>query len=270
MEALRQVALISGASRGIGAATAREMARRGYHVVVNYRQDAAAAHRVVGEIETAGGSAEALQADVCDAGQSAEMVRRIHADHGHIDVLICNANTVNPPFEPLLSVPWEAFIGKITGELAGAFFLTRHVLPAMQRRRAGRIVYISSTAADFVGSVAAHSIAKAALNTYSRHVAAQAAQHGIVVNTVAFGTVRTDATAGVLNGDLRKLTEERSVLGRVMDAEDAAKSVATVADDGFGVTVGQVIRVDSGFGVLDHQLHMMTKHFQRGDEGASA
>ncbi|SEG90394.1 3-oxoacyl-[acyl-carrier protein] reductase [Thermomonospora echinospora] len=262
MDEPRRVALISGASRGIGAATAREMGRRGYHVVVNYRQNAAAAQGVVDEIKAAGGSAEARRADVCDGDQVGDMVERVLADHGHIDVLICNANTVNPPFEPLLSVSWDAFIGKVSGELAGSFFLTRHVLPVMQRRGEGRIVYISSTAADLVGSVAAHSTAKAALNTFSRHVAAAAAQHGVVVNTVAFGTVRTDATAGVLNDDLRKFTEERSVLGRLMDPEDAARSVAAVADDGFGAAVGQVIRVDGGFDVLDQQLHTVVKHFQ--------
>ncbi|MFI7118824.1 SDR family oxidoreductase [Amycolatopsis sp. NPDC049868] len=260
MDEPRRVALISGASRGIGAATARELGRRGYHVIVNYRQDSAAAHRVVGEIEAGGGTAETVRADVCDDGEVADMMRRVHAEHGHLDVLVCNANTVNPPFEPLLAVSWEAFIGKVTGELAGAFFLTRQVLPVMQRRRAGRIVYISSTAADQVGAVAAHSTAKAALNTFTRHVAATAAEHGIVVNTVAFATVRTDATAGVLNDDLRKFVEERSVLGRVMDPDDAAASVVAVADGPLG-TVGQVIRVDAGYDVLDQQLHGVVEHF---------
>ncbi|MFE9750508.1 SDR family oxidoreductase [Saccharothrix saharensis] len=258
----RRVALISGAGRGIGAATARELGRRGYHVVVNYRENTAAADRVVGDIREAGGSAEAQRADVCDGGQVADMVRRVYAAHGHVDVLICNANTVNPPFAPLLSLSWEAFIGKVGGELAGAFFLTQAVLSEMRRRGAGRIVYISSTAADWAGSVAAHSTAKAALNTFSRHVAATAAQYGIAVNTVAFGTVRTDATAGVLHEDLRRYTEERSVLGRLLDADDAAKTVAAVADDSFGAAVGQVIRVDGGYDVLDQQLHPTSKFFQ--------
>ncbi|MEV7682100.1 MULTISPECIES: SDR family oxidoreductase [unclassified Streptomyces] len=258
----RRVALISGAGRGIGAATARELGRRGYHVVVNYRENSVAAQGVVSDIEEAGGSAEARQADVCDGEQVRDLVRHVYAAHDRIDVLICNANTVNPPFEPLLSLSWDAFIGKVSGELAGAFFLTQNVVPAMQKRGAGRIVYISSTAADWVGSVAAHSTAKAALNTFSRHVAATAAQHGITVNTVAFATVRTDATAGVLNDELRKYTEERSVLGRVLDANDAARTVAAVADESFGAAVGQIIRVDSGYDVLDQQLHATTKFFQ--------
>ncbi|MCX4965718.1 SDR family oxidoreductase [Streptomyces sp. NBC_00654] len=258
----RRVALISGASRGIGAATAREMGRRGYHVVVNYRENTAAAEGVVDDIERAGGSAEARQADVRDGEQVGEMVRKVYADHDRIDVLICNANTVNPQFEPLLSLSWDTFIGKVGGELAGAFFLTRNVVPEMQRRGAGRIVYISSTAADWVGSVAAHSTAKAALNTFSRHVAAAAAEHGVTVNTVAFATVATEASAGVLDDELRRYTEERSVLGRMLTPEDAARTVVAVAEESFGAAVGQVIRVDAGYDVLEHQLHSTAKFYR--------
>jgi 3-oxoacyl-[acyl-carrier protein] reductase len=262
MSELRRVALISGASRGIGAATAREMGSRGYHVVVNYLRNSEAAKGVVDDIKAAGGTAEAQRADVCDGDQVDKMIRRVRDEHGHIDTLICNANTVNPPFEPLLSLSWDSFIGKISGELAGAFFLTQAALPSMVRQRNGRIVYISSTAADTLGSVAAHSTAKAALNTFSRHVAATAAQYGIVVNTVALATVRTDATAKVLNDDLRKFIEERSVSGTMLDPEDAARTVATVADEGFNTAVGQIIRADGGFDVLDQQLHPIMRHFQ--------
>ncbi|MFD6103161.1 SDR family NAD(P)-dependent oxidoreductase [Nocardia salmonicida] len=259
----KKVALISGAGRGIGAATARELGRRGYHVIVNYRANTAAARQVAVDIATEGGSAEIRQADVCDADQVANLVRGVHADHERIDLLICNANTVNPPFEPLLSVSWEAFIGKVDGELAGAFFLTQSVLPAMQAAGSGRIVYISSTAADWAGSVAAHSTAKAALNTFSRHVAATAAEHGVSVNTLAFATVRTDATAGVLNDALRGYTEQRSVCGRLLDPVDAAKAVAAVAtDDGFGAAVGQLIRIDAGYELLDQQLHPTRSFFE--------
>ncbi|MGW5383214.1 SDR family oxidoreductase [Nocardia sp. NPDC003963] len=259
----KPVALISGAGRGIGAATARELGRRGYHVIVNFRQNTDAAREVAADIENEGGSAEIRQADVCDARQVADLVRRAYTDHANIDLLVCNANTVDPPFQPLLSLSWEAFIAKVDGELAGAFFLTQNVLPAMQMRRAGRIVYISSTAADWAGSVAAHSTAKAALNTFGRHVAATAAEHGVVVNTIAFATVRTDATAAVLNDSLRAYTEQRSVLGRLVTPADAAKVVAAVAtDEGFGAAVGQLIRVDAGYELLDQQLHPTRTFFE--------
>src|SRR5262245_43456536 len=162
MDQTRGIALISGASRGVGAATAGELARRGYHVIVNYHRSADAAARVVDDIRAGGGSAQAAQADVCDAEQVAALVDGVHAEHGRIDVLVCNANTAQPTFQPLAALPWEAFASKIIGELSGVYFLTQRVLAIMTEQRSGRIIYISSTAADKVGRVIAHSTAKAA------------------------------------------------------------------------------------------------------------
>ncbi|MET9634606.1 SDR family oxidoreductase [Lentzea sp. NPDC006480] len=248
------VALVSGASRGIGAAIARSLARGGHHAIVNYHRNADAAKQVVADIEAAGGTAQAEQADVCDDAQVAALVDRVRAEHGRVDVLVCNANTVQPPFEPLASLPWDAFVGKVAGELAGSYHLTQRVLPIMREQRAGRIVYISSTLADEVGMLAAHSTAKAALNTFSRHVAAAAGQHGVTVNTLALGPVNTDATAGFLDDDRRAFFAQRSVLGRVLEPEDIGAAVALLAEDAFGSATGQVIRLDGGFDVLGQQL----------------
>lgn len=248
------VALVSGASRGIGAAIARSLARRGHHVIVNYHRNADAARRVVADIEAAGGTAQAESADVCDAAAVSALVDRVRAAHGRVDVLVCNANTVAPPFEPLASLPWDAFIGKVVGELAGSYHLTQRVLPIMQAQRAGRIIYISSTVADKVGMIAAHSTAKAALNTFSRHVAAHAGQYGVTVNTIALGVVNTDATADVFDAQQRASIAQRSVHGRILEPEDVGAAVALAADDGFGSVSGQVIRLEAGFDVLDQQL----------------
>ncbi|SDX96920.1 3-oxoacyl-[acyl-carrier protein] reductase [Amycolatopsis xylanica] len=246
-----KLAIVSGAGRGIGAATARELGHRGYHVLVNYHRDAAAAALVVKDITAAGGSAEALQADVRDPAQVAELVSRAG---GRVDVLVCNANTANPPFAPLAALPWEDFAAKVDGELSGVYFLTQQVLELMRPRGAGRIVYVSSTAADKVGSVIAHSTAKAALNTFSRHVAADAARSGITVNTVAPGPVHTDATAAVLPGAATDYLRERSVAGRLLEPSDIGRAIALLADDGFGAATGQVIRLDGGLDVLEQQL----------------
>src|SRR5207249_7347731 len=134
-------------SRGVGAATAREFGTRGYHVIVNYLRNAEAAATVVKEIESAGGSAQAVQADALDAGQVEAMINGVVAEHGRIDVLVVNANTAQPPFGPLVALSWTDFAAKVDGELAGAFHLTRATLPVMAQRRAGRIVYVSSGAA---------------------------------------------------------------------------------------------------------------------------
>lgn len=248
------VALVSGASRGIGAAIARGLARRDHHVIVNYRRDVDAAKRVVADIEAAGGTAQAEQADVCDEAAVGALIDRVIAGHGRVDVLVCNANTAQPPFQPLASLPWPAFIDKVTGELAGSFHLTQRVLPIMRQQHAGRIVYVSSTVADKVGALAAHSTAKAALNTFSRHVAADAGQYGVTVNTLALGGVDTDATAGVFDDARRAAFAARSVHGRILEPEDVGAAVALLADAGFGSITGQVIRLDAGFDVLSQQL----------------
>lgn len=254
MGAAQEVAVISGAGRGIGAATARELGRRGYHVIVNYLRDADSAAAVVADTRAAGGTAQAAQADVCDAEQATALVEAVIAEHGHLDVLVCNANTVAPPFGPLAAVAWEAFAAKVTGELAGAYFLTQRALAAMREQRSGRIVHVSATLADTVGGTIAHSTAKAALNAFSRQVAAEAAQYGVTVNTVAPGAVNTDATAGMFTDSIRQYFSDRSVRGRLMGPEDIGRVIGLLLDDAFTVVTGQLIRIDAGFDLLSQQL----------------
>ncbi|RZS44331.1 3-oxoacyl-[acyl-carrier protein] reductase [Herbihabitans rhizosphaerae] len=250
----RGVALISGAGRGIGAGTARELGRRGYHVIVNYLRDAESAAAVVAGIEADGGSARTVRADVRDGEAVAAMIEEVRREHGRLDVLVCNANTVQPPFQPLAELEWERFADKVNGELAGVYHLTRRALEIMREQRAGRIVYVSSTAADMVGGSIAHSTAKAALNTFARHVAGDGARFGVTVNTVAAGAVDTDATADVFTDGIRSHLRSRSVLGRVLLPDDLGKIIATVADDAFGAATGQLIRVDGGFDVLEQVI----------------
>ncbi|MFJ7423940.1 SDR family oxidoreductase [Streptomyces uncialis] len=257
----KRVALISGAGRGIGAATAREFGRRGYHVIVNYRSNIDAARDVVAAIEEDGGSAQAVQADVCDGEQVAALVEGVREEHGHIDVLVCNANTVGPSFQPLAELSWASFAEKVNGELSGVFFLSQRILAVMREQRAGRIIFISSTAADFIGMAVAHSTAKAALNTFSRHVAGIGAQYGVTVNTLAFGAVRTESSGQGFSEGLQGHLTDRSVLNRLVEPEDAARAVATLAGEDFGAVTGQLIRLDGGYDILDQQFHPLTSHF---------
>ncbi|MBA8924280.1 3-oxoacyl-[acyl-carrier protein] reductase [Kutzneria viridogrisea] len=251
MRTSTSVAVVTGAGRGVGAATARELGRRGHHVIVNYRSSAATAQAVVEQIVAEGGAATAIAADVCEQAQVRAMVAAVLAEHGRIDVLVCNANTVNPRFGPLSELPWEEFIGKVTGELAGAFFVTKSVLEVMRGQRGGQIVYVSSTAADHVGGGRlSHSTAKSALNTFSRHVAAEAAADGITVNTVSPGLVRTEASAPALTAERQEYTSENSVLGRIVEPTDVASVIGLLTDPGMGAVSGAMLRVDGGFGVL--------------------
>ncbi|NUT31658.1 MAG: SDR family oxidoreductase [Hamadaea sp.] len=253
----KQVALVSGAGRGIGAATARELGRLGYHVIVNYRRDAESARQVAGEI----GAAQAIQADVTDEAQVSTLVDRVIAEHGRIDVLVGNAHTAAPPFGPVEQVPWEAFAAKLNAELAGVYHLTRRVLPVMRRRRSGRIVYVSATASELIIGSAAHSTAKAAVNAFTLQVAGEAIRDGITVNAVAPGGVGTDATAAVFTDGVRRHFGDRSVTGTMLRPQDLARPIAALVDGAFATVTGQVIPVDSGYPLLSQLLDGLPSQF---------
>ncbi|GAA0963543.1 SDR family oxidoreductase [Actinocorallia libanotica] len=243
---MKQNALITGAGRGIGAATALELGRRGFHVIVDYRDDAASAASVVERVEEAGGTAHAVRADVRHPGQVAEMVREC----GRIDALVCNAN-IRPPFAPLAEMAWEEFSAKVTGELAAVFHITRLALDVMRGQGGGRIVYVSSLSADLLrpGTIA-HATAKAALDTFARHVAAEAAPHGIAVNTVAPGGVRTDASASMRTPEAEEALASRSILRRMLEPQDVAGVIGALLGGGFDAVSGVRVAVDAGRGLF--------------------
>ncbi|GAA3546259.1 3-oxoacyl-ACP reductase FabG [Nonomuraea rosea] len=253
----KQVALVSGAGRGIGAATARELGRLGYHVIVNYLRDAESAELVAEQID----AAQAIQADVTDEAQVTALVDRVIAEHGRIDVLVGNAHTAAPPFGPLEHVPWEAFAAKMSDELAGVYHLTRRVLPVMRRQRSGRIVYVSATAAELIIGSAAQSTAKAAVNAFAQQVAGEAVRDGITVNAVAPGAVGTDATAAVFTDGIRRHFGDRSVTGTMLRPEDLARPIAALVDGAFATVTGQVIRVDGGYPLLSQLLDGLPAQF---------
>lgn len=243
--------LVTGAGKGIGAAIAAAVAARGHDVVVNYRSDAESARRVVTEIVERGGSARAAQADVTDPGQVDALVSRIVTEHGGMDAVVINANTVQPPLASLAEVGWEAFSGKVLGELAGAFHLVTRVLPEMRKQGGGRLVFVGSTAADYVGGGrVAHGTAKAALATFARHVAAESARDGIAVLTVAPGAVRTPAVESILGTDGAARLGADSVLGRMLEPADVGAAVALALDPALSSATGSTIRIDGGWSVL--------------------
>ncbi|MBT2207177.1 MULTISPECIES: SDR family oxidoreductase [Actinomadura] len=243
--------LVTGAARGLGASIARRLGTRGHHVIVNYRSSAADAAEVVRGIEAAGGSASSAGADVTDPSAVDGLVTGILAARGRIDTVVVNANTAPPPFAALADLSWTAFAAKVTGELAGAFHITKRVLAPMRAQGAGRIVYIGSTAADYVGGGRlAHGTAKSALATFARHVAAETARDGVSVLVVAPGAVRTPATAEILDGERGAVLARESVLGRVLEPEDVAEAVAMAADPALHAATGTTLRVDGGWSVL--------------------
>ncbi|MGW2776235.1 SDR family oxidoreductase [Streptomyces olivaceoviridis] len=248
MTTSKPTALVTGGSRGIGAATSRELAARGYRVAVNYFTNREAADQVVKRIEADGGEAFAVRADVYDPRQAAELLERSAVD-GRLDVLVCNAGARFTP-TPLPSLSWDDFHAKVTNELASVYTLTQRALAVMGARGGGRIVYVSSAVAEGPPAVgmAAHGTAKAALNTFARFVAYEAGPLGINVNVVAPGFVRTEASAG-LPVEFQQRLVEHTPLGRVAEPEDVARAIAMLVGAEAGFITGSVVTVDGGHGV---------------------
>jgi 3-oxoacyl-[acyl-carrier protein] reductase len=245
-EAASRVALVTGASSGIGAATARLLATRGMRVVVNYLHSSEAAEKVVAGIEVAGGHAMAVQADARDTAAVGAMVERATAAWGGVDVLVHNALT---PYaiKPFQEMTWEELGGKLDDELHAAFVVTKAVLPAMIGRSWGRLIYMSANPgrqprADMI----ALGTAKAALAQFSRFLAQELGPLGITVNVVEPGTVAETRISHVLSQEQEQRLVAATPLGRLARPADVAQAVAFYASEDNAFMTGTTAAVNGG------------------------
>ena len=232
------VALVTGASRGIGAAVATALAAEGAAVAVNYFGSETAAAAVVKKIQATGAKAMAVKADARDRAQVEAMAATVQAQLGPIGILVLNAS-IGFPMASFLEYPWEAFEAKLMGELGAAFHGCQAVVPQMQERKSGAIVAISSGLARNPGwGFCAHSAAKAGLEGFVRALAYELGPMGIRVNAVAPGLTLTDATAHILDKH-KKAAADQSPLRRNGQARDVAEAVVGILRSGFvtGVTL---------------------------------
>ena len=240
-----RVMLVTGASRGIGAATAKLLAAHGAAVVVNYREDERAARGVVEAIAGRGGRALALRADVRDGEAVRAMVAEAGQRLGPIDTLVNNAS-IGFPMKPFAEYGWPEFAAKLDGELAAAFHCCQAVLPSMRERRSGCIIAVSSTLSRRPGpGFSAHSTAKSGLDGFMRALALELGPLGIRVNVVAPGLTETDATAG-LPGPVKAATAQWTPLGRVGLPLDVAGAVLMLASPALGFVTGTYLPVNGG------------------------
>ncbi|WP_406274609.1 SDR family oxidoreductase [Actinacidiphila glaucinigra] len=238
---------MTGASSGIGAATARLLAARGMRVVVNYLSSSEAAEEVVADIAAAGGQAMALQADVREVAAVKRMVERVTAVWDGVDVLVHNA-LIPYAVAPFWDMTWEELGGKLEAEMHAAFTVTKAVLPGMTERRWGRIVYLGTglSRRPREGMIALGT-AKAALEQFARYLALELGPHGITVNVVAPGPVEdTRMAADVLDDALRQRQVAATPLGRLARPADVAQAVAFYANEGNTFMTGTTAAVDGG------------------------
>lgn len=246
-----QVVLVTGASRGIGAAIARAFAQEGATVAVNYLANHAAADETVAACRAAGGDAWAVQADVGDAEAVRAMVDAVVLEAGRIDVVVNNA------FRPYAfdarhrklfgDVPWSDYQAQFDGAVGGAFNVCQAVLPHLRQRARGAIVNIATNLVENpVVPYHDYTTAKAVLVAFSRNLAAELGPLGIRVNCVAPGLVYPTQASQATPEALREAITAATPLRRIARPEDVAGPVLFLASEWSGFMTGQVLFVDGG------------------------
>lgn len=240
-----KVALVTGSSRGIGAATAKLLAKNGAAVAVNYFEHKEAGDQVVKEILDGGGRAIVIHADARDWDQVKAMVDRTVTDLGLIDILVLNAG-MRVPFKMFMEMSHEEFEGKVMGELNCCFYPVKAVAPSMIERKRGCIIGISSGLSRYAANnFSAHTTAKSGLDGLMKALAYELGPQGIRVNTVAPGLTMTDATSWM---PAEQVAEQafRTPLRRVGMPEDIAGVVLALAMDETRYVTGAYIPVSGG------------------------
>jgi 3-oxoacyl-[acyl-carrier protein] reductase len=233
-------ALVTGGSRGIGAAIAKTLAREGWAVGVNYRSDSEAAEAVVAEIADAGGRAKALKGDIADRDTADALFKALEEEFGPVLVLVNNAGVRADGLSP--QIDDEDWARVIDTNLSAAFRLTRRALRPMIRARYGRVVNIASIVGQRANpGQANYAASKAGLVAMTKTVAAEVARRGVTVNAVAPGLIETDMTEGIAENLLEHVPARRPGT-----PEDVAECVRFLASDGAGYVTGVCLTVDGG------------------------
>jgi 3-oxoacyl-[acyl-carrier protein] reductase len=239
-----KVAVVTGASRGIGAGIAERLAAQGAQVVVNHRASAEGAEAVAARIRSADGEALVIQADVSQSTEAQRLIKETIDALGGLHILVNNAGTTRDMLIMMLSEDdWDSVIRT---NLSSTFYCSKAAVRHMMRKRYGRIINIASVVglAGQAGQTN-YAASKAGIIGFTKSLAKEVGSRGITVNVVAPGFVPT-ALTDVLTEEQRTLAIQMTPLGRLGNLEDVANAVAFLASDEAGFITGQVLSVDGG------------------------
>lgn len=240
-----KVVIVTGASRGIGAAIAKAIGSHGAVVIVNYYRNQGKAEEVLVEIKKSGGDGLIYQADVRDADAVNGMVETVINKFGKIDVLINNAN-INFPIKPFVELTWDEVSTKITGEMQALYNCSQAVLRNMIQRKSGKLIFVSSGLSRHPGyGFSAHAAAKSAMDAIAKVMASELGPYGITVNVISPGLVKTDATAG-LPAEMHEQIAAITPLRRLGMPDDIAGVAVFLASSLSDYLTGQYIPVNGG------------------------
>jgi 3-oxoacyl-[acyl-carrier protein] reductase len=245
MRLKEKIALVTGASRGIGKAIALHLAEEGAQIIINYAKNSEKAKEVVAAVESTGGKALAMQADVSCWQEVEKMVDSIYEKFGRIDILVNNAG-VNRD-ELLISMEKEDWDAVINTNLGGLFNCTKAVAKYMMIQKNGRIINMSSVAGERGGrGQSNYAASKGGVNAFTRSVAMELAPKKVTVNAIAPGVIETEMSSTVIRR-AKDFILNSVALKRLGQPEEIAKVVAFLASDDSSYITGEVIRVDGGF-----------------------
>jgi 3-oxoacyl-[acyl-carrier protein] reductase len=241
-----KVALVTGASKGIGASVARELAGRGAAVAVNYAGSKAAAEKLVAEIKAAGGKAVAVQADLSNPDSIGPFVEKVARELGPIDILVNNAGVYE--FNPIEAVTPEHFHKQFNVNVLGLLLTTQAALKHFNQA-GGSIINIGSVAADGVATASVYSGTKGAVDSITAALAQELGPRKIRVNSLNPGMVETEGVhaAGIIGSDFEAKTVAETPFGRIGQPKDIADAVAFLASSDSTWINGQAIQAAGGY-----------------------
>ena len=258
-----KVAIVTGASRGIGRAVAINLAQSGADVVVNYSGSEGAAQETVEAVQALGRKAIKIKANVANADEVAAMVEEAHKEFGHIDILVNNAGITRDGL--LMRMKDEDFDAVIDINLKGVYLVTKAVSKIMMKQRSGHIINMTSVV-GVMGNAGQtnYAASKAGVIGFTKSCAKELASRGITVNAIAPGFINTDMT-DVLPEKVKEAMVAEIPLGRMANAEEVATVATFLASDFANYITGQVINVDGGM-VMQFQNQTIYKYTLKGGE----